>query len=218
MGSLRTGASRPQVRPLAVRLALGLLLFVLVGWGAGALWTAVAGPTDLEALRQVAEQRSQELTAVARVVTWAGSALVLAPLAVVCCWLLVRAGLRGEAVAVALSLSGAILLADIVKLLVSRQRPPVEHLQTVTSASFPSSHATQASAFWLSLVLALPAIRMSTALKRAAAGAALLIVLAVAFSRVYLGVHFPADVVAGLLLGTGWALFIARSLRRCNVA
>jgi undecaprenyl-diphosphatase len=206
------------VKPLAARLGIGLILFVLVGWAAGALWTAVATPGDLEALRDIAEQRSQGLTSVARVVTWAGSALVLVPLAVLCCVVLVKAGLSREAVVVAVSLGGAILLADVVKLLVERQRPRVEHLQAVTGTSFPSGHTTQASAFWFSLILVLPATRMAPAFRRAAGALALLLVLAVAFSRLYLGVHFPADVVAGLLLGTGWALFVARSVRRCNVA
>jgi undecaprenyl-diphosphatase len=206
------------VRPLAARLALGLVAFVLVGWACGALWTAVVGSADLEALREVATARSEGPTAFARAVTWAGSAYVLVPVAALCCLLLSRAGLRREALAVSVSLGGAIVLNDIVKLLVARPRPRVEHLQTVTSSSFPSGHATQASAFWCSLILALRAVRMAPSLRRAAGALGLLVVLAVAFSRVYLGVHFPADVVAGLLLGTGWALFVARSVRRSEVA
>ena len=206
------------MRRLAARLALGLVLFVLAGWAAGALWIAAATPGDLEALREVAALRSGDLTTVARAVTWAGSALVLAPLAAICCAMLVRAGLHREALVVALSLAGAIVLADIVKLLVGRHRPRVEHLQTLTSPSFPSGHTTQASAFWFSLILALSATRIAPAPRRAAAAVALVLVLAVGFSRVYLGVHFPADVIAGLLLGTGWALFVARSVGRSNIA
>jgi membrane-associated phospholipid phosphatase len=197
------------------RLALGLVVFVLVGWVTGVLVTSLVGSGGLDVVRDVAGERSAGLTAAAQVVTWAGSAFVLVPLALVCCLLLVRAGLRREAFAVALSLAGAMLLSDVVKLLVSRPRPPVEHLQTVTGSSFPSGHSTQASAFWFSLVLALAAAGVAPLIARVAAGLAL--VLAVALSRVYLGVHYPGDVLAGVLLGTSWAVFVARCMREDSV-
>jgi membrane-associated phospholipid phosphatase len=61
-------------------------------------------------------------------------------------------------------------------------------------------------------VLALQTAGVAPLLQRAAAGLALVLVAAVALSRVYLGVHYPADVVAGVLLGTGWAVFVARGV------
>jgi undecaprenyl-diphosphatase len=192
---------------------IGLAVFVLLGWGVGELWTSAAGSLELGVMREVAAQRTAALTDVGRVVTWAGSAFLLVPLALIACVALLRAGLRREALAVVLSLGGARLIFDWVKLLVSRPRPPVEHLQAVTSSSFPSGHATQASAFWLSLVFVLPAAGASAKLTRVAAGVALIIVLAVAASRVYLGVHYPSDVLAGMLLGTGWATYVRRCLR-----
>jgi undecaprenyl-diphosphatase len=193
---------------------LGFALLVLVGWAAGELWLAIAGPADLDAVRDLAAQRTATLTDLARIITWAGSALVLVPLALICCLALARAGLQREALAVALGLGGAMLLSYLTKQLVSRPRPPVEHLQRVTGASFPSGHATQASAFWFALVLVLPAGGASRAAIWLAAAFALVIVLAVAASRVYLGVHYPADVVAGILVGTSWTVFVSRSLRR----
>ena len=153
----------------AARLVLGLAVFVLIGWGVGELWTSAAGSLELDAMREVAAQRTAALTDVARVITWAGSAFLLVPLALIACVELLRAGLRREALAVALSLGGARLIFDWVKLLVSRPRPPVEHLQAVTGSSFPSGHATQASAFWLSLVFVLPAAGASAKLTRVAA-------------------------------------------------
>jgi len=201
----------------AARLVLGLAVFVLLGWGAGELWTSVVGSVELNAVRDVAAQRSAALTEVARVVTWAGSAFLLVPLALIACLALVRASLRREALAVALSLGGAMLISDWVKLLVSRPRPPVEHLQAVTGSSFPSGHATQASAFWFSLVFVLPAAGASSRLTHVAEGLALVIVLAVAASRVYLGVHYPSDVVAGMLLGSGWAVYVSRCVRAREV-
>jgi undecaprenyl-diphosphatase len=88
----------------------------------------------------------------------------------------------------------------------------VEHLQAVTGSSFPSGHATQASAFWLSLVLALRATRVTSFARRVAGVFAATLVLGVAWSRVYLGVHYPSDVVAGVILGSGWALWVRRCL------
>ncbi len=86
------------------------------------------------------------------------------------------------------------LISDVVKLLVSRPRPPVEHLQAVTGSSFPSGHATQASAFWFSLVLgaARAAARraMLTGARRCGRGACSS--WRSRLSRVYLGVHYPA--------------------------
>ncbi len=81
----------------AARLVLGLVLFVLVGWAVGELWTSVVGSADLDAVREVAAWRTVALTEVARVVTWAGSAYLLVPLAVIACLALDRAGLRREA-------------------------------------------------------------------------------------------------------------------------
>jgi undecaprenyl-diphosphatase len=196
----------------AALLALGFAALVLVGWAAGEIWLSLVGPVDLNAVRDLAAERSTALTDLARVITWAGSAFVLVPLALIGCLALVRVRLRREALALALSLGGAMLLSYLVKLLVARPRPPVEHLQRVTGSSFPSGHATQASAFWFALVLATPAIGASRAVTGLAAALALLLVLAVAASRVYLGVHYPADVVAGVLLGTSWAAFVSRSL------
>ncbi len=196
---------------------LGFVAFVLVGWAAGELWPSIVGSADLDEVRDVAAQRSAALTNVAKVVTWAGSAFVLVPLALICCLALGWAGLRREALIVALSLGGAILLSGSIKLLVSRSRPPVAHLQAVTGTSFPSGHATQASAFWFSLVLVLRAAGAPPLLTCVAAAFALVLVLGVAASRVYLGVHYPGDVVAGVLLGTGWTTFVVRCVRGATV-
>jgi undecaprenyl-diphosphatase len=205
------------VRLLAARLVLGLLVFVLVGWAVGALWISMVGTGETEAVRELVQQRSAGLTAAARAVTWAGSALVLVPLVLACCALLIRAHLRAAALAVAVGLGGAMLLSNAVKLLVSRPRPPVEHLQAVSSSSFPSGHATQASAFWVSLALVLRAERFAPRPIEAAIVFAVLLVGAVAASRVYLGVHYPADVLVGVLLGSGWALFASRCIREAGV-
>ena len=58
-----------------------------------------------------------------------------------------------DALAVALSLAGAIAIDSAVKAIVARPRPTVEHLQHVSGWSYPSAHSGQAGAFWTSLLL-----------------------------------------------------------------
>ncbi len=205
-------AIRASLRPSGA-LALGFVALILAGWGAGELWRSIVGTTELDAMRDLAADRSAALTSIARAVTWAGSAFVLVPLGLVCCAALARRRLTREAIILATSLAGAIGLAATVKLLVDRPRPPVEHLQTVSGPSFPSGHATQASAFWFSLTLVLAAAGLMPRATRLCAGLAVGVVLAVAASRVYLGVHYPADVIAGVLLGAAWAAWSWRVIR-----
>ncbi|HEV2980763.1 MAG TPA: phosphatase PAP2 family protein [Solirubrobacteraceae bacterium] len=192
-------------------LALGLAAFVLIGWAIGEAWISAIGSAEREAMETLAEHRTEPWITLARAITWAGSASVLVPLGAACCLLLARAGMSRPAWTLALSLAGAIVISDLVKLLTSRPRPPVEHLQAVTGSSWPSGHATQACAFWLALAFALSG-PVSRGVARVCVLGALLLALGVAWSRVYLGVHYPSDVVAGLVLGGGWAVFVARVL------
>ena len=200
------------MRAVVPRLLAGIAVLVLAGWAAGEVWVASIGGAETDFMRDLAAERSQGLVEVARVLTWLGSLWVLAPVAVIIGILLVRAGLVVEAAGLAVGLLGAVLIADLTKGLVSRPRPPVEHLQKVSSSSFPSTHATQASAFWFSLVLALRAAGARPRAIAAGAAAATLVAAIVAWSRVYLGVHYPSDVVAGLALGSAWAFYAARCI------
>ena len=185
------------------------MTFVLLGWAAGELWTSSIGSSEIELMREIALHRTQGLIDSARTVTWAGSSYVLIPVALLACWLLLRRGLRRQAAAVALSMAGGVIISNSVKLLVARPRPPVEHLQTVSSFSFPSGHATQTSALWVSLALTVLLSGASPGWKWLVGAGALAVTGIVSLSRVYLGVHFPSDVVAGVILGGGWATFVA---------
>jgi undecaprenyl-diphosphatase len=192
---------------IVARLMLGLAAFIGVAWVAGEVWLSVVGSSEADFMRTLAGERSAALIDLARVITWAGSAWLLVPLALLCSVALARAGRRLDALAVALSLGGAFAIDSAVKALVARPRPAVEHLQHVGGSSYPSAHSGQAGAFWTSLLL----ITLGETARRRAAwiaiGVTAVIVLGVAWSRVYLGVHYPSDVVAGVLLGAGWALY-----------
>jgi undecaprenyl-diphosphatase len=186
-------------------------LLVLVGWGAGELSVSTARTTDLDAVQDVAGDRSPLLTSLAHVLSFVGSGYVVAPLAVIGCGLLYRRGRRVDGYAVALGVFGAMALSTVVKIIVDRVRPPVHHLEAVSTASFPSGHATQSTALCLALLAALLAGK-PLRLRAAAAFATAALLLSIAISRVYLGVHYPTDVGAGIVLGGTWSVLSRRIL------
>jgi len=98
------------------------------------------------------------------------------------------------------------ILGELTKLGFARPRPElVPHGVDVFSLSFPSAHALQASVVYLTLGALLAANEPRRKDKAYVLGVAVLVVLMVGVSRVYLGVHWPSDVLAGWALGTAWA-------------
>lgn len=129
-------------------------------------------------------------------------------------WFAVRREWRFLAILLAAVL-GETLLSSALKDLFDRPRPDVvPHLVHVSSKSFPSGHAASAAAIFLTFA-ALIAARLKARPARvyvfAAAGALAFLVGA---SRVYLGVHYPTDIIAGWSLGAGWAAIVWTAARR----
>ncbi|MHB8529339.1 MAG: phosphatase PAP2 family protein [Caulobacteraceae bacterium] len=113
---------------------------------------------------------------------------------------------RQAALLVFASLSG-LLLVNVFKVAVGRTRPPlVLHVVAADNASFPSGHAALSAVVFLTLatLTAHFAIRRRVAIYALATG--LVLTLMVGMSRIYLGVHWPTDVIAGWAIGAGWAM------------
>lgn len=104
---------------------------------------------------------------------------------------------------------GTITLPWILKALFERPRPSVlEHLTRVETHSFPSGHAFAASVMYLSLAY-LAARRLETLkVEILYYLLALLVISLVGLSRIYLGVHYPTDIVAGMSSGIAWFLLV----------
>ncbi len=135
----------------------------------------------------------------------AGTILTLAVIAAAGLLLVRRRPLLAALVA-ASTLSGG-LLVSWAKLQSGRDRPGVvPHLVDVTSLSFPSGHAANSAIVYLTLAaLACAAVRERRA-RQYLIAAALALVALIGVSRVYLGVHWPSDVLAGWAFGALWAL------------
>jgi membrane-associated phospholipid phosphatase len=186
----------------------------MLGWLAGGLLYPPLDSADLRFVTWVSRHRSAGWTAFAKALSIAGQlAILIAACAAAAVWLCVRRRFA-DIVTLALAVAGAKIISDAVKVLVDRPRPPIVHLVRVTSASFPSGHATQTAAIVPVLALVLTA-GTAGAYRRLALAGAILFVIAVGWSRVYLGVHYASDVVAGWLLGGAWALVVL-SVRRAG--
>lgn len=102
---------------------------------------------------------------------------------------------------------GGGILIHFLKLLVLRDRPSiVPHLREVITPSFPSGHAALSATVFLTLGLLLAEVIKGKWSRIYCFAWALLITLIVGLSRVYLGVHYPSDVLAGWMIGLTWAL------------
>lgn len=123
-------------------------------------------------------------------------------------WLLWRRH-RAEAAWIAVSLIGATLISNSLKYVIGRPRPAlVPHLVHVNNASFPSGHSLVSAALYLTLALMLAEDAKSWTARGAIVGFGALLVLLIGCSRVYLGVHWPSDVLGGWSFGTAWALAV----------
>lgn len=172
--------------------AAGLIL-----WRSGTELRPVGPPWFLEMVR--------DLTALGGVLL-----RVLFSLAALLALLFLR--LRREAALLLATLVSGLLVETALKLLVSRPRPQiVPHLTDAAGMSFPSGHSFNAALGFIAVALAFATFSDRRSVRWTVIGAAMAISMLVAWSRVWLGVHFPTDVIAGWLGGAGWA-FLAAAL------
>ena len=120
---------------------------------------------------------------------------------------LAMSGTRHAAVLMIASVSSGTLLMSFLKQVFGRARPDlVEHSARVFTESFPSGHATLSAVTYLTLGALLARVQTRRALKAYSLGIAITLTVLVGVSRVYLGVHWPTDVLAGWCLGAAWAM------------
>jgi undecaprenyl-diphosphatase len=148
------------------------------------------------------------LTESAQALSFVGSAIVWIPeLAVVVAafWII---GDRRCAVGLAIVMTGATLLDNGLKLAFHRVRPAVFFGPLPDTFSFPSGHALFNLCFYGALAVLLASRLRQPGSRIALWSTATLLVCGIGLSRVYLGVHYPSDVLAGFLAAAAWLSFI----------
>ena len=139
-----------------------------------------------------------------RILTAFGSTPVIVLFAVACVLYGWRQGrIASIALFLTLVVGGQSVISNLIKFGVDRVRPDLGHFGALGSASFPSGHATAASATYAALALVIGRNRPART-RATLAGIAVSIAVGVACSRALLGVHWFSDVVAGLVLGWTW--------------
>jgi len=140
-------------------------------------------------------------------ITALGGAVVLGLTVFAVTGYLLLHGLRRNALFVFVASTGGWVLTWALKSFFDRARPDVvPHLREVMTSSFPSGHALTAAAVYLTLGALLMRIAQGRSAKYFCLALAILITFLVGASRVFLGVHYPSDVLGGWLAGMSWAL------------
>jgi len=164
---------------------------------------------DSAILLAVAKKRTPWLTITAVDVTALGSITLVVLFSVFTLMVLLVLRDRLGALQLLTASVGAGILTLVAKNLIERIRPAeAQQLIVVSGFSYPSGHSVSTSALYLTIaIIAGRYVQHSGA--RAAIFVAVSVLIMIGASRVYLGVHYPTDVVSGISLGAAWALLLA---------
>lgn len=195
----RGGSVAPRSFAASLLCAIG---FALVAWLVG---DGKIDRFDLALIAFVQGLESPLMTAVMKGFTWLGTGGPVIIATVVVAWVLYAAlGFRKELLLLFAAGSGSFLLNIGLKLLFRRERPSLHRIAEAVGYSFPSGHSMAAFSLYGLLVYLLWKHACGGWQKGLLLSVGALLILSVGTSRIYLGVHYPSDVVAGYLASCCW--------------
>ena len=208
--------------------ALGAYLFFGMAIAAAAVWGFAEFADHVEAGRTLAFDRAamkwMEANRIAILdnflldVTALGTGLVVIILVGVAALFLALTKHRYSALLLVVATAGGQLLSTVLKMVYDRPRPDmVDHLTHTMSSSFPSGHAMSGVIVYGTVAYLAARLQKKAWERWLTMLVAVVIILAIAASRVYLGVHYPSDVLAGTIIGAAWAAFCMAGLEAVNV-
>ena len=206
----RLGRHEIPILLCVVALSGGLWIFVELADEIGERDTRRVDEAVLIALRTPSDHADplgpKWIEETARDITALGGVAVLVLFGLVALGYLLIARSGRAALFTVVAIAGGWLLSSLLKTGYDRPRPDlVPHEALVYTASFPSGHAMMSAITYLTLAALLSRTEPRWRLKAYLLLSAIIISILVGISRVYLGVHWPTDVLAGWSLGAAWA-------------
>ncbi len=172
---------------------------------------------DRAMLQFVANFRTPTVTAMAVDLTALGSTVVLTIFSIASAILLWMKRDRLGSLQLLVGSMGAGVFTKMLKTFFERKRPGiVPHLVDVHGFSYPSGHSLSATAIYLAAALVACRYFRSRSERTVLFLICGILISAIGFSRIYLGVHYPSDVVAGISFGAAWAFFLAVGMAKLN--
>ena len=208
------GRNRPETQPpndrFGVLVALGIVLVVGAAWLFGGIAEDVVSGDPLVVVDSIIAtwlhaHATNSLTNLMVHVSSLGSPWIVASIASTAALLFLWKRLWFWVLMIVVAVPGGTLINVALKYIFQRPRPiGADSLLALTSYSFPSGHAMAATVLYGTLALFFTSQVQSTRLRLAFSLTAVFVILFVAFSRMYLGVHYLSDVLAGITEGIVW--------------
>jgi len=218
-GALRASTTKADslIGALGIFLVGGLIIAII----GTALFVALASYVrsggsqafDESVIRWLAAHHTEGLDAAMLEITALGTGIVVMMVVVVAALFLVLVDYKFSAILLLASTFGGLVLNAVLKLGFNRPRPsivvPAVH---AVSSSFPSGHAMSAAIVYTTVAYLAARLHKSSWARWLVMTAAFIVIALISISRMYLGVHYPSDVLAGVVVGLAWAAFCMATL------
>ena len=203
------------LRIVSPSLVFAIAALLLFWWIAHQVLDHQTEQFDQQVRTSIHQLASPPLTRFMRGVTRAGSASILLPLTLLGVLGSLIWGRQQDAILLIITVLGATLLDAVLKVSFGRHRPePFFDFPLPHSYSFPSGHALESFCFYGIAAWIVCRHLKKRWMQAAVWTIAVVVIAAVGFSRIYLGVHYPSDVIAGYAAATVWVIAVERAGRR----